>query len=291
MKKLLTGLTAVSVLGMNLLLGGLNAHANVLADHTDNVENNTGGTQRRGIHTEGSINFIADDSPIEVIPPGEDDLDVDIPALPSCDEDDEECKEDEGGNFGPLTIAYAPTLRFGEQIVSLEDQRYHMIAEMQTLRGTEEQVPYVSFVQVQDRRGTHDGWSLYLTASEFESDSKNHPILGGAQISFSGGRLVHSGDDNPVGNPNRPDIIEPSFTLEPNQGQVIMAATDGNGAGISSLVWGDQAEINRQATENEVVKNEAIELFVPGTSVQNATTYTANLHWQLVAGYTNTLSE
>ncbi len=76
---------------------------------------------------------------------------------------------------GPLTIAYAPTMDFGTQVISNKDMSYNMVAEMQQLAGTEgaeNKVPYVSFAQVQDTRGNNAGWDLSVTLSAFESGTQ-----------------------------------------------------------------------------------------------------------------------
>lgn len=287
MKKLLTSVLAASVLGTSVLFGGLTANANEFEDNVDNEANQDEAQyQRRGIWTEGSIKFEPDNSPVIVVPPGDDDLDIDIP--PSG----------EGENFGPLTIAYAPTLNFGTQTVSVGTKKYYMIAEWQTSRANgEEKVPYVSFVQVQDSRGTNDGWSLHLTAEPFKSDDANHPDLAGAKINFFNSHVVHNGDEYyPTGeNPISPELSQgPNFSLNTNgQPEKIMEAASGKGAGISSLVWGDQTRLDEDHKDKNIseVLNHAIQLEIPGTSLQYEAEYNATLHWQLVAGHDNTLPE
>lgn len=299
MKKLLTGVLVASLLGTSVLGGVLTANANtananvVPADHEDIEDNDSGNPQVRGIQTEGTVGFSPDEeTPIIVDPPLCDpenqdceDVDVDIPAIvPECDPGDTEC-EDNNGNFGPLTIAYAPTLRFGEHTTSLSDEKHPMIAEMQVLRSDspeKEEVPYVSFVQIQDRRGTNEGWTLHLTSSAFVNAAGQSLV--GEQIVFSDGRLVYNGAED--GKNFAPTKVLNEIKLNPGTeyGQVIMGAPKGHGAGISSLVWGDQAKLNEDHDDAGIteVLNDAINLHVPGTSPQNGS-YTANLHWQLVA--------
>ena len=59
--------------------------------------------------------------------------------------------------------------------------------------------------------------------------------------------------------------------LEPGKGGVtVMSADADKGAGVSSVVWGDQADLNAQYADDEieVVENSAIKLWVPGTTAK-----------------------
>ena len=61
-----------------------------------------------------------------------------------------------------------------------------------------------------------------------------------------------------------------------------MTAANHQGAGTSTAVWGDHDAIAKQVEDGAaVVENEAIQLFVPGTTAKDAVTYTSTLTWEL----------
>jgi len=51
--------------------------------------------------------------------------------------------------------------------------------------------PYVSFAQVQDTRGSHEGWSLGISLSDFVSQESGN-VLAGAQIEFADPSIVYN---------------------------------------------------------------------------------------------------
>lgn len=188
------------------------------------------------------------------------------------------------GQTGPLTLAYvSPTFDFGQQVISAQDQVYSMIAEEQTQTATGDLVPYVSFAQVIDTRGTHDGWTLSVDLTDFASEESNHTLTG-AQIEFVSPDIVYNGDDaerTPTAAKNNGDSL---FLNVGQDDVVVMNANDGQGAGRSSIVWGDQLDLNEQAEENEegqAVLNHGIRLHVPGSTTQDAAQYNATMTWSL----------
>lgn len=243
----------VTTLSTIILSGGVVA----LADET------------RSVSTEGTIQFVPNtDEPVIVDPP-EIDPDVEIePELP--------------GTTGPLSVVKAVTMDFGIQSISSENRTYNMIAEMQQKKGTtgdNNKIPYVSFAQVLDNRGNNAGWDLSLSLSEFESNTPNS-ILRGAMISLENPYIVYSGNNQelaPTFNNNR---VELSYENGPVS---IMAAEQGKGAGRSSIVWGNQPQLNEQFADanKDIVENDNIKLFVPGDSAKDEGAYTATLTWNL----------
>ncbi|ONN39918.1 WxL domain-containing protein, partial [Enterococcus mundtii] len=55
------------------------------------------------------------------------------------------------------------------------------------------------------------------------------------------------------------------------------------GAGVSSVVWGNQANLDAQEADDtvDVVTNNAIQLFVPGSTTKDAAQYKSTLTWEL----------
>lgn len=245
-----------TILAATLLIGGFQGTA----------------AEVRVAETDGQVSFVPNDrDPTEVIPPdpGPEGPDVEIPPIGP------------DGQTGPLTIAYAPTLDFGTQEISNRDAVYSMVAEEQQLtdtQGEENKVPYVSFAQVQDTRGSNAGWRLTVALSAFESGTQ-HNELRGAQIIFASREVEYISFNQE----NAPSAHEAGLRLDANgAAQAVLTADEGKGAGTSSVVWGDQEELNAQFQDQApVVRNEAIQLFVPGATAKDAALYVATLTWQL----------
>lgn len=252
-------LATIAALSTTILAGGATS---VFADEARNVT------------TDGHIQFRPaddEDGELEVIPP-ETDPDVEIdPEVP--------------GTTGPLSIVKAATMNFGTQVISNQDETYNMVAEMARLANPDEDgpthVPYVSFAQVQDLRGTNAGWNLQVSLSNFTSNSQNN-ILTGAEVEFVNGRVRYEGNNQG----NTPVGHAPGLTLLPNgAARSVMTAEQGRGAGASSVVWGDQAALTAQFEDEdvEVVENDAIRLSVPGSTAKDAATYRSTLTWELTS--------
>lgn len=254
-------LATIAALSSTILAGGA---VSVFADET------------REVTTEGQVQFTAatdEDGELEVLPPidPEEGPDVEIePEVP--------------GTTGPLSIMKAATMNFGSQVISNQDQVYNMVAEMQQLRGTEgdeNKVPYVSFAQVQDLRGTNAGWDLQVSLSDFTSNTQND-VLTGAEITFVDSYMEYVGSNQE----NAPVTHAAGLTLLPNgAAQSVMTAAQTKGAGASSVVWGNQADLDEKFADEEidVVENEAIQLSIPGSTAKDATTYTSTLTWELTS--------
>ena len=61
-----------------------------------------------------------------------------------------------------------------------------------------------------------------------------------------------------------------------------MTAAAKKGAGSTSVVWGNHDAIAQQVTAGaEVIENDAIKLFVPGSTAKDAVTYQSTLTWEL----------
>lgn len=230
----------------------------------------------REVETKGKIEFkLNDTEEVEVIPP------VTDPEV--------EIKPEKPGTTGPLSIVKAVTMDFGSQVISNKDQTYNMIAEQAPLASDNKKtVPYISFAQVQDVRGTNQGWDLQLSLSNFTSSSKNN-VLTGVQLKLHNPSITYNGNNNQ----NAPETYNNTLTLEPNTGaKSVMWASEGKGAGVSSVVWGTQKALEDQLKEDEeteenenekIVTNDAIQLFIPGSAAKDAASYTSTLTWELTA--------
>ncbi|MGM0103992.1 hypothetical protein IGI89_003249 [Enterococcus sp. AZ141] len=258
-------LATVAALSTTIFAGGLQAFAEEADQEKETQE-------VRKTTTEGQITFTPgnDDT---VVDPGPDGPEVTIPPVTGPD----------GQNKGPLTIATVPTMNFGSQIISTTDEHYNMVAERQQKTGTtgeENKVPYVSLAQVQDTRGTNEGWELSVSLTEFQAPTDTlNKVLKGAKITLFDPALRYSIDDAA----QAPSIHASGLELIPNNDAVpIMTAANQKGAGTSTAVWGDHDAIAKQVEDGAaVVENEAIQLFVPGSTAKDAVTYTSTLTWEL----------
>lgn len=256
-------LATVAALSTTILAGGVNAFAE----------------EARNVTTDGEATFRAydpegggDGGETEVIPPVE----------PEEGGPDVEIKPEVPGSTGPLTIAKAAHMNFGEQIISNQDQTYDMLAEFQPLADGTDEVPYVSFAQVQDTRGTNAGWNLQVSMTEFTSNTQNN-VLEGAQLTFYNPSIKYGGNNAA----NTPSIHMDGAELIPGTGSLnVMTAKDGQGAGTSSVIWGNQEDLNAQweeagGQEDAIITNDAIQLYIPGSTAKDATTYRSTLSWEL----------
>ena len=228
------------------------------------------------------VRDVTTDGQIEFRPAGEDDGESEVlPPETDPDAPDVEIDPEVPGTTGPLSIIKAAHMNFGSQVISNQDQVYNMVAEMHPLRETGELVPYVSFAQVQDLRGTNAGWDLQVSLDDFTSNTQNN-ILTGAEVGLMASRIQYEGTNGQ----NAPSNHTDGLRLIPGAGAVsVMTAEEGQGAGASSVIWGNQADLNDQfANEDiDVVENDAIRLSVPGSTAKDATTYTSTLSWELTA--------
>ncbi|MGG5305322.1 hypothetical protein IGK16_002993 [Enterococcus pernyi] len=259
-------LATIAVLSSTIFAGGITA----FAEETP-APPPTPSTETRRVTTEGQIIFTPNtDEELVVVPP-EEGPGVDInPEVP--------------GTTGPLSIMKAVTMNFGSQVISNQDQTYNMIAEKQQKTGTTgeaNKVPYVSFAQVQDVRGTNAGWDLQVRMTDFKATKETvNDTLCGAQISLLNPRIQYEGST--AG--NAPVAHAAELRLIPNASAVpVMTAAKDKGAGVSSVVWGNQANLNTQEADpaTDVVTNSAIQLFVPGSTAKDAAQYKSTLTWEL----------
>ena len=239
----------------------------------------TGGIQGtaaevRVAETDGQVSFVPNDrDPTEVLPPdpGPDGPDVEIPPIGP------------DGQTGPLTIAYAPTLDFGTQEISNRDAVYSMVAEKQQLadtQGEENQVPYVSFAQVQDTRGSNAGWRLTVKQNgQFKNENTLNQELTGSVIKLT----------EPAVKSNALGVTAPvpteTITLDASGSEaIVMTAAAQSGAGTWVNAWGAvetvrENDSNGQEVESAITK--AISLTVPGNTPKDAVSYETTLTWTL----------
>lgn len=177
------------------------------------------------------------------------------------------------GTPGPLSLDYASSLDFGQNKITNSDQTYYAAA--QGFSGGEIAGEYRgNYVQVSDNRGTSEGWTLSLKQEgQFSSESaQKYKVLDGAQIAFASAIA----DSNVVG-VTPPTVSD--FSLVPDESIVVMQATEnaGDGTWIDHFGKAELMTVDGQ----EVQKNKAVSLSVPGKTPKEATKYLTELTWTL----------
>lgn len=258
----LVRLATIAALSSTVFAGGMTVFAEDGSTDTSK--------EVRNVTTNGTIEFT----------PNEDE---ELVVVPPVKEPDVEIEPEVPGTTGPLSIMKAVTMDFGSQVISNQDRTYNMVAEKQQKKGTtgeENKVPYVSFAQVQDVRGTNAGWNLQVRMTDFKATNTTNDTLLGAEISLLDPRIQYEGSTPE----NAPAAHASELKLLPNSSAVsVMKAEKDKGAGVSSVVWGNQADLDAQEANDEVdvVTNNAIQLFVPGSTAKDATQYKSTLTWEL----------
>ncbi len=215
--------------------------------------------------TNAQVKFIEDESPTDPTDPT--DPDPEKPVDP-VDPTDPEKPVDPGTN-GPLSLDYASSLDFGEQLISTKNQTY--FAKPQYLRGEDGKPdlknPVPNYAQVTDKRGGEKGWSLSVKQNGQFKSVKEGKELVGAEVTFKNGQVAS------VSNSKIPSVVKTSFSLK-NDGtgvaENIMSAAAGEGFGTWVYRAGDVSNMA-----------ESIALSVPGSSVKDADTYKTTLTWTL----------
>jgi hypothetical protein len=165
------------------------------------------------------------------------------------------------GTKGPLSIDFASSLDFGENVISTKNETY--FAAAQKLKDGQEKPNYV---QVTDNRGTEAGWKLSVKQNGQFVDSKGRELTG-AKITFNNGVV------NTVSKSKKPSAVLPSFDLTTDGTgavQNVVEAKLGEGAGTYVYHFGDAS-----------TKANSIQLDVPGATTKYADEYKTTLTWTL----------
>ncbi|CAD5896740.1 Cell surface protein [Carnobacterium maltaromaticum] len=217
----------------------------------------------------GSVEFIPSTDPVSPVDPENPD-----PENPVTPIDPTDPTGPNPGTAGPLSIDYASSLDFGKNKITNKDQTYFAKAQGFSEGAIKDEFRG-NYVQVTDNRGTNAGWTLSLKQEgQFTSaTAKQYKELTGAKIT-----LADSVADSESVGVAAPTVT--NVTLDPSGAStVIMAAKTGDGAGT----WVDrfgQAEEMTIDGEN-VQKNKAVTLEIPGKTPKEAAQYTTKLTWTL----------
>lgn len=214
-------------------------------------------------NTMGKVTFSEDASPTAPLDP----LD------PNVDKPIKSTDPDIGsGTAGPLSIDYVSNFHFGNQLISAEDRTYNVKLDViKTADG--KNVERAPFVQVTDKRGSNNGWTLQVQQKTpfLTSGAKE---LKGAYLSLMN-PVVKTTKDNQAAPPEaeaKKIILTPGKSGSAGGAQTVLTAKRNTGM----ATWIESFGNNQSGPSS-------VQLFVPGISekIKDAT-YSAILTWILV---------
>lgn len=222
------------------------------------------------VNSNGVVEFIQDpdDSPTSPVDPVDPD-----PSTPVSPIDPTDPGGPAPGTPGPLSIDFASSFDFGNNIISNVDQVYYAAAqafsdaEGNLIAGSEGP----NYVQVTDNRGTLAGWSLSVTQNG-QLETAGGDSLIGAEITLAS---ITPASISTSDAPTSPGTL----TLDPNStASNVLSAASGQGAGTWVARFGNSATTNADSGR---IENTEVSLSVPGSSVKLAQEYTTTLTWSL----------
>lgn len=200
--------------------------------------------------SEAKVNFTAPEDVPEILDPET--------LEPQTPEDGNETN-----NKGPLSLDFVSNIDFGSHEIPVAAEEYEAVTEK-------------PFIQVTDRRGTGQGWSVSAQASNFEQNGQN--TLNNSTITFSNGESVSplDGIEAPVVQEN----IE--LTTGGESAPVVEAAGRGENESISNA-QGLGTWVIRWLKGEANDTNEKVKLSVPQGQA-SAGEHTSTITWTLYDG-------
>ncbi|WP_088041177.1 WxL domain-containing protein [Bacillus sp. EAC] len=183
-----------------------------------------------GLPSEGNskavVSFIAGTGPVAPIDP----TDPMNPLLPPKPTDP---TDPPTGNTGSLTLDYVSSVEFGTNDISNKTEVYSAKSKK-------------PFIQVSDRRGTGEGWTVTAKASKF-SNGSNETLLG-AVLTFKNGSVI---SNSLGGSPNPTQTV--TLNTDGSTISPVVSASPGNGLGTWLTSWlGLNPDVNDGALNNNV---------------------------------------
>ncbi|HHT7189468.1 TPA: WxL domain-containing protein [Bacillus cereus] len=165
------------------------------------------------------------------------------------------------GTKGPLSLDFASSLNFGEQLLSSKKETY--FAKAQNLADGSQKMNYV---QITDNRMNGSAWTLSVKQNGQLKDGKGRE-LEGAKITFHNAEVVSSNQMPEL------SLVKTTFDI----------TADGTGATQPVLVGKSGVEESTYVYRfgNEETKESSIQLEVPGETTKYAEAYTTTLTWSL----------
>lgn len=234
----------------------------------------------RSLNTEGTVEFReADDDNSETVDPEPGPEEVIIP----------------GTQQGAFAMAYVGNYDFGTRPNSALNQSYNAAAWWFDIDPDSEDYPepdmdadWVNeaagtaarpqFAQVRDLRSELTGWGLSVTQTDdFKAGSR---VLTGAQITFKDASVQNTSNEE-----DALTIHKNGFTLMPKVTRTIMSASEDNGFGLSTVMWGSKQNFDYKDLDVKGhASNPAVQLHVPGsTRTYTDEAYKTILDWTLTS--------
>ncbi|MBP1047687.1 WxL domain-containing protein [Enterococcus sp. BWM-S5] len=231
----------------------------------------------------GTITYEEDNTPNPPVDPEdpEEPVDPTEPVVPNPD-------------GGPLAVDAVTNLSFMTQKAVTTDQTY-FAKQIEVFKEGVSDGTRGNYVQVTDKRlasptNPRTGWTLKAKMSQqFQASATDK--LGGATLTFTNPYIDGAGADA-----QKPVLgaSASNFTLDESGNEIeVMSAADGNtGFGTWTIEFGSSAGVNGaddttgipNATDANLIENGSISLFVPGSTVKTASTYTGKVLWTIEAG-------
>lgn len=206
----------------------------------------------------GAITFEPDTDPTKPVNPTNPDEKVEP-------EDPTDPTGPKPGTAGPLSIDYASSFQFGAQKITSDTKDYY--AQIQTFKdGT----TGPNYVQVTDKRGTQEGWTLSAVQNGQFKTAQNEELVGAA-LSIANAGVTSIVDVAYAPTPTAAHTFVPGTEVE------LVKAEDGKGMGTWVYRFG------KDATEGAT----AVKLNVPGKAIKLAKEYRTTLTWTLKSVPTN----
>lgn len=208
--------------------------------------------------TNGQVTFAPDTSVNPPVDPTNPD-----PANPVVPIDPTDPLGPNPGTPGPLSIDYASSFQFGEQAISTVDKVYYA-----AIQKFADATTGPNYVQVTDKRGTLEGWSLSVKQnSQFATAATDE--LTGAKITLKNASVASdlSGDTTLI-----PSTVSTELELTPDGSEQTVVTADVN-QGVGTWVYRFGSDSTVGAT--------SVELAVPGKTVKRAAQYSTTMTWIL----------
>ncbi len=200
----------------------------------------------------GAIEFEADTNPTNPVDPTDPEKPVD--PIDPTDPDGPN-----PGTAGPLSIDFASSFQFGKQLITSETKDYY--ADLQSFAASPDAPNYV---QVTDKRGTQEGWSLSVVQNG-QFKTADDEALEGAALSIANGSMTSITDMQYAPTATASDTFVP--------GSEVTLVNEEEGKGMGTWIY----KFGADAAEG----SEAVKLNVPGRSVKLAKEYRTTLTWKL----------
>ncbi|MGO2266996.1 WxL domain-containing protein [Vagococcus salmoninarum] len=215
-------------------------------------------------NTIGQIIFKSDDGtgttpPVHPVDP----IDPENPIDPVDPIDPE--KPVEPGTSGPLSLDFASSFNFGEQLIVPTDMTYY--AAPQLAKDPANPGKFIErplYAQVTDSRGTEAGWNLSVKQEKQFQAATDNRELNGAKIVFTNGQV------NTVSESKNPSTVTANLELVPGATQVLVEAAVKEGVGTTVYLLGDEKSMK-----------ESVMLNIPGKTTKIKDTYKTSLTWIL----------